>query len=207
MAPRLYLITPPVPGPGFGEALGAVLDSGAVACVRLQIDGAEEAIRRAADSLRPVCAARDVPLTIAGHLRLVIPHGLDGVHLTDGGAQAVRAARAELGAERIVGAFGGATRHRAMLLAEAGADYVAMGPVHAGALGDGTEASPELFAWWDEMIETPSVAEGGLTPGLAAGLRADFLAPRHSVWNHPDGPLAGIHAYAAAAGPMATVAG
>ena len=44
------------------------------------------------------------------------------------------------------------------------------------------------------MIETPSVAEGGLTP-RDAGLRADFLAPRLSVWNHPDGPLAGLKAW------------
>ena len=197
MAPRLYLITPPVLTPGFTDSLGAALDTGTVACVRLQIDGSEDTIRRAADALRPVCAARDVPLAMTEHVRLVVPHGLDGVHLTDGGPQAVRSARAALGAERIVGAFGGATRHRAMLLAEAGADYVALGPVQAGALGDGSEASADLFAWWDEMIETPSVAEGGLTPDFAASLRADFLAPRLSVWGHPDGPLVGLAAYAA----------
>ena len=195
MADRLYLITPPVLGAGFADDLAAVLDAGGVACVRLQIDGSEDTIRRAADSLRAVCAPREMPLVIADHVRLVAPHGLDGVHLTDSAAQTVRSARASLGAERIVGAFGGTTRHRGMVLAEAGADYVALGPVQAGALGDGAEADADLFAWWDAMIETPSVAEGGLTPALAATLRADFVAPRLSLWQHPDGPLAGLRAY------------
>lgn len=200
MADRLYLVTPPSLAPDIADRLAAVLDVGGIACVRLQIDSDEAGIRRAADLLRPVCASREVPLVIADHVRLVVPLGLDGVHLTDGTPQGVRTARAVLGAERIVGAFGGTTRHRAMLLAEAGADYVALGPVHAGVLGDGSEAAPELFAWWDEMIEVPSVAEGGLDPGRDAALRADFLAPRLSVWNHPEGPVAGLRAWRAALG-------
>jgi thiamine-phosphate pyrophosphorylase len=200
MADRLYLVTPPTLAPDFADRLAAVLDAGGVACLRLQIDSDEAGIRRAADLIRPVCAAREIPLVIADHIRLVVPHGLDGVHLADATQQSVRAARAALGAERIVGAFGGTTRHRAMLLAEAGTDYVALGPVRAGGLGDGSEASPELFAWWDAMIEVPSVAEGGLDPERDAALRADFIAPRLSVWNHPDGPVAGIRAWIAAIG-------
>jgi thiamine-phosphate pyrophosphorylase len=194
MDERLYLITPPNPGTGFADRLAAVLDRGRIACVRLQMEGGEAAIRAMADALRPVCVARDVPLVIADHVRLVGPHGLQGVHLTDAGPQAVRAARQALGAEAIVGAFGGTTRHKAMLLAEAGADYVSLGPVRAGALGDGREADAELFGWWDAMIETPSVAEGGLKPTDAA-LRADFLAPRLSIWEHPDGPEAALKAW------------
>lgn len=193
-------MTPPVLSPGFADDLAAVLDVGGVACVRLQMDGSEDAIRRAADTLRPVCHDRHTPLVMVDHVRLVAAHGLDGVHLTDGAAHSVRTARASLGTDRIVGAFGGTTRHRGMLLAEAGADYVALGPVSAGVLGDGAEADAALFAWWDEMIETPSVAEGGLTPALAAALRADFIAPRLSIWQHPDGAVAGMRAYRAALG-------
>ena len=203
MTARLYLITPAVLDPApFAEALMAALDAAPVACVRLTMDGAEAAIRRAADTLQPVCAAADVALTITDHVRLVEPHGLDGVHLTDASPAAIRKARAALGDDRIVGAFGGATRHRAMTAAEAGADYVALGPVAAGALGDGTEADDDLFAWWAEMIETPSVAEGGLTVEIARRLAetADFFAPRRSVWEAPEGPAAAVRAYAAAIG-------
>lgn len=194
MDERLYLITPPAPGEDFPDRLAALLAIGGIACVRLQMEGGESAIRAMADLLRPICTERDVPLVIADHLRLVSLHGLQGVHLTDAGPQAVRAARQALGSEAIIGAFGGSTRHKAMSLAEAGADYVSLGPVRAGALGDGREADASLFEWWDTMIETPSVAEGGLRPQDAA-LRADFLAPRLSVWDHPDGAEAGLLAW------------
>jgi thiamine-phosphate pyrophosphorylase len=112
----------------------------------------------------------------------------------------VRRARALLGPDAILGAHGGATRHRAMGAAEAGADYVSLGPVDAGGLGDGAEAGPELFAWWAEMIETPSVAEGGMTPARARALSdaADHVAARFSVWNAPEGHAAAAAAYAAA---------
>jgi thiamine-phosphate pyrophosphorylase len=199
--PGLYLVTPPAFDPtAFADSLAAALDAAPVACVRLALDGAEAEIRAAADALQPVCAAREVALVIADHVRLVKPHGLDGVHLPGAAAKAVRAARAEIGAERTVGAWAGASRHWGMTAAEAGADYVALGPVAAGALGDGVEASPELFAWWAEVIETPVVAEGGMTPEMARALAGsvDFIAARMSVWGHPDGPAAAVRAYAAA---------
>jgi thiamine-phosphate pyrophosphorylase len=198
-APRLYLITPPAFEPAaFAPLLAAALDAGGVACVRLDLVGDEAAIRRAAGALRPVCVARDVALVIADHLRLVGPLGLDGVHLADGSAAAVRRAREALGPEAIVGAGAGASKHRGMTAAEAGADYVALGPVAAGALGTGEEADADLFAWWSEMIETPSVAEGGLTLDAARALAplADFLAPREAVWDAPEGPAAAVRAFA-----------
>jgi thiamine-phosphate pyrophosphorylase len=194
-APRLYLITPPAFEPAaFAPLLAAALDAGGVACVRLDLVGDEAAIRRAAGALRPVCVARDVALVIADHLRLVGPLGLDGVHLADGSAAAVRRAREALGPEAIVGAAAGLSKHRGMVAAEAGADYVSLGPVAPDA---GAAADADLFAWWSEMIETPSVAEGGLTLDAARALAplADFLAPREAVWDAPEGPAAAVRAF------------
>ena len=85
---------------------------------------------RAADALRPVAHARDVPLVVADHFRLAGRLGLDGVHLADGARQ-VREARKALGADAIVGAFARASRHDGLTAAEIGADYVAFGPVGA----------------------------------------------------------------------------
>lgn len=202
-AARLCLVTPAAFEPAaFAHALAAALDAGGVACVRLDLAGGEAAIRAAALALKPVCAARDVALTLAEHPRLAKDLGLDGVHLRDGGPAAIKAARALLGEDAIVGAWAGASRHRGMVAAEAGADYVSLGPVRAGALGDGAEADAALFAWWAEIIETPCVAEGGLTPEIAAALAAtaDFFAPRASVWEHADGPAAAVLAYRASLG-------
>ena len=200
---RLYLVTPERFDPaGFAPLLGRALGTGAVACVRLDLGTApEQAWRAAADNLLQVCHAADVALVVAEHWRLVQPLGLDGVHLGSGQTP-VREARKALGPDRIVGAFAGTSRHRGMTLAEAGADYVAFGPVgETGLLGDEARAGDELFGWWSEMIETPSVAEGGVTEAEAARLSAvaDFLVPDRRLWQFPD-PAAAISALAAALG-------
>lgn len=201
--PRLYLLTPPLSGPStFGDQLAAALDAAPVACVRLRMAGGDEdALRRTADQLREICHARDVAIVLTDHYRLVGPLGLDGAHLADA-RLTVRDARKELGADAIVGAYAGASRHDGMNAAEAGADYVSLGPVAETAMGGGDLATPDLFQWWAEMIETPVVAEGGVTAALAAQLseHADFIAADDAVWNHPDGPAAGAKALSDAIG-------
>lgn len=199
-ATQIYLVTPPfltlLP---FGDLLAGLLDAVEVACVRLALGTSDEdELMRAADTLRAICHARDVPLVMAEHYRLAARLGLDGVHLRDG-SRRVRAAREALGANAIVGAFAGTSRHDGMTAAEIGADYVSFGPVAAGSLGDGTEAPLELFQWWSEMIETPVVAEGGLTLARTEEIAraADFLALGDELWSAPEGPVAALHAFAA----------
>ncbi|MFO1106555.1 MAG: thiamine phosphate synthase [Amaricoccus sp.] len=199
VAARLYLITPPVLALAeFEGRLGRLLDGFDIACVRLALaTGSEDILARAADTLRPICHARDVPLVIADHFRLVGPLGLDGVHLSDGPRQ-VRAARTALGAEAIVGAYAHASRHEGMTAGEIGADYVSFGPLSSSSLGDGVLAPLELFGWWSEMIELPVIAEGGLTPDLAGSLAgiADFIGLGDEIWSHPGGPEAELARYA-----------
>lgn len=196
--PQIYLISPPeIELSRFPEKLATVLDSHDIACFRLDLAGQDEDfIARAADACRAICHERDVAIVIARHLRLVERLGLDGVHLD--GARLVRDARKELGEEAIVGAFAGTSRHDGMNAGEAGADYVAFGPAGETALGDGTRADPELFAWWSEMIEIPVVAEGALTPGLVASLSpvTDFFGIGAEIWNAED-PAAALATLAA----------
>ena len=187
--PQLYLVTPPVFDLAvFPDRLAAVLDSHAVACVRLALaTNTEDDLARAADALRSVAHARDVALVIERHVLMVERLGLDGVHLLDGG-RSVRKVRKDLGTDAIVGAFCGVTRHEGISAAEAGADYVAFGPVGATALGDGSVAAHELFGWWSEMVEVPVVAEGGLTADLVAafGPVTDFFAVGDEIWREAD---------------------
>lgn len=191
--PQLYLVTPPEFEPAeFAPRLAAVLDAAPVACLRLALASrSEDRLLRAADALREVAHARDVPVVIERHVELARRLGLDGVHLPDG-ARGVRKARAALGGEAIVGAFCRASRHEGMTAGESGADYVAFGPAGAGALDDGTVAERDLFAWWSEMIELPVVAEGGLTAALVAELApvADFLAVGEEIWSDDDAAAA-----------------
>jgi len=176
-----------------------MLDAVEVACVRLALaTSSEDDLARAADALRVVCHARDVPLVVAEHYRLAARLGLDGAHLGDG-PRRVRAAREALGANGIVGAFARASRHDGMTAAEIGADYVAFGPLADSGLGDGVAAPLDLFAWWSETIETPVVAEGGLDLDRAAEIAAvaDFVALGDELWSHPDGPEPALRAFAA----------
>lgn len=184
---RLYLATPPrLDLAEFPALLAQTLATGHVACVRLDLPGAEEAaIRKAADVLRPVCHDADVALVIADHYRLAAPLGLDGVHV--GGPAKYADIRKEIGADQILGVHAGASRHMGMTAAEAGADYVAFGPVADTGLGDGAVAEADLFQWWSEMIETPVVADGGVSDAHLATLSpiTDFVVPGADIWDDP----------------------
>lgn len=192
--PQIYLVTPPDFDPDvYPDRLAAVLDGIDVACVRLALATRDEdRIARAADALRQVAHARDVAIVIESHLLLVARHGLDGVHLTDG-ARTVRHARKELGGDAIVGAFCRTSRHDGMTAAEAGADYVAFGPLGQTPLGDGAVVDYDLFAFWSEAIEVPVVAEGALTEALIAqfGPVTDFFGVGDEIWRSDD-PLAAL---------------
>ncbi|WP_068111517.1 thiamine phosphate synthase [Tropicimonas marinistellae] len=199
--PQIYLITPPeFELSRFPDRLASVLDARDIACVRLALASQDEdRIARAADACRAVCHARDVAIVIDSHLRLVERHGLDGVHLS--GARGIRDARKDLGEDAIVGSHCGTSRHDGMNAGEAGADYIAFGPVGETALGDGSVAERDLFEWWSQMIELPVVAEGGLTPELVRGLApiTDFFGIGTEIWSQEDA-VAALAALMAGAG-------
>lgn len=197
--PQIYLISPPqIDLERFPELLGRVLDAVPVACLRLGlVSRDEDELARAADACRAVAHERDVALVISDHLLLAERLGLDGVHLSDG-HKSVRGARKVLGPDAIAGCHCGATRHDGISAAEAGADYVAFGPV-SGALGDGTTAPDDLFQWWSEMIEIPVVAEGGLDAQSIARLAplTDFFGIGEEIWRTDD-PSGALRALVAA---------
>jgi thiamine-phosphate pyrophosphorylase len=192
--PQIYLISPPdVDLTTFPDTLAGVLDAVPVACLRLALATRDEdRMARSADALREVAHARDVAIVIETHIALADRLGLDGVHLADG-AKSLRYARKILGPDAIVGAFCGTSRHDGINAAEAGADYVAFGPVGETSLGTGARASLDLFEWWSEMIEVPVVAEGALTTDIIAQLSTmtDFIAPGEEIWR-VDNPLAAL---------------
>ena len=197
--PQLYLVTPPDFDLGsFPDTLDWVLDAEEIACIRLALATRDEdRLLRASDAVREIAHRHDIALVIETHVVLAQRLGLDGVHLLDG-ARTVRHARKELGPDAIVGAFCGATRHDGMTAGETGADYVSFGPVGGAALGDGTLAEADLFAWWSEMIELPVVAEGGLTPELVRALTpvTDFFAIGEEIWTADD-PVTALKALVA----------
>lgn len=187
--PQITLITPPsFDLDVFPAQLAKVMDSVEIACLRIALASKEEDnLLRAGDVLREIAHARDVAVVIESHLGLVERLGLDGVHLTDG-ARTIRKARKDLGNDAIIGAHCGGTRHEGISAGEAGADYVAFGPVGQSALGTGTQADFDLFQWWSEMIEVPVIAEGALTVELIErfGPVTDFFGIGPEIWGAED---------------------
>ena len=194
--PQITLITPPVLDLDiFPSVLARVMDGVEIACLRLSLASKDpDDIGRAADAARVVAHARDVAIVIENHALCVERHGLDGIHLTDG-SRAIRALRKDLGADAIVGSFCGISRHEGMSAGEAGADYVAFGPIGEAGLGLGTQAPRDLFEWWSEMIEVPVIAEGALTHSLVESFApvTDFFALGPEIWGTED-PLAALKA-------------
>lgn len=194
--PQITLITPPVLDlHGFPDQLAAVMDSVEIACLRLSLAARDEdTLGRAADACRLVAHARDVAIVIENHVLFVERHGLDGIHLTDG-ARSIRGMRKDLGADAIVGAYCGVTRHEGITAGEAGADYVAYGPIGETPLGKGERADFALFDWWSAMIEVPVIAEGALTRDLIAqfGPVTDFFGIGLEIWS-AENPAAALKA-------------
>lgn len=200
---RLYLITPPrIDLATFPALLALALDAGDVACVQLRLkDVGDDVIRRAIDTLRPVVQSREVAFILNDRPDLAVAGGCDGVHVGQEDTPYAQA-RKIVGRDAIVGVTCHDSRHLAMVAGEDGADYVAFGAFFDTATKDPkARAEPEILSWWQEMMEVPCVAIGGITvencPVLVqAG--ADFLAVSGGVWNHPDGPAAAVKAFNAA---------
>jgi thiamine-phosphate pyrophosphorylase len=198
---RLYLISPErIEHPSiFATDLRAALDGGDVAAFQLRLkDVSDDAIARAADTLRPICQQRDVAFILNDRPDLAATLDCDGVHVGQEDMSCAEARRL-VGPDRQVGVTAKASRHLAMEAAEAGADYVAFGAFfQSSTKAVTTPADIEILEWWSGLMEVPCVAIGGITvencrPVIAAG--ADFLAVAGGVWNYNEGPEAAVRAF------------
>ncbi len=197
---RLYLITPPaIEDPAaFARRLEDALSGGDVAALQVRLKPATDAqIEAVTRAVLPVARARGVAVILNDRPDLALRLDCDGVHLGQDDASCTEARRI-LGKDRTVGITCHDSRHLAMEAAEAGADYVAFGAFFPTTTKDAsTRAEPELLADWQQIMQTPCVAIGGITPDNARGLAAagaDFLAVSAGVWTHPGGPAAAVAA-------------
>lgn len=197
---RLYLITPPkMELPAFIDALGDALSGGDLACVQLRLKDTSDAdVLRIGAALKPIVQAADAAFILNDRPDLAAKLDADGVHVGQSDASYAEA-RAALGKDRIVGVTCHDSRDLAYEAAEAGADYVAFGAFYPTGTKDPSHwAEPELLEIWQETMETPCVAIGGITVENAEPLvrsGADFLAVSAGVWAHPEGPRAAVAAF------------
>ena len=177
---RLFLVAP---GDGDSARLEACLSAAMAAgdIASLLISAGAHA-RNIADALTPVAQDGDVAVLIESDIALAMEVDADGVEVT-GGLSLYHDARAALGKARIVGADANADRHRAMEMAEAGADYVRI-----DIFADGPGDQP-LGQWWAELFEVPCVSRAPLsTEQIVQAVRdgVDFVRPADELWLSPD---------------------
>jgi thiamine-phosphate pyrophosphorylase len=185
---RLYLITPSaLPDlEAFGQTLAEALEGGDVAALQIRLkDVADTEISRAVQALKPIAQAHEVAVILNDRPDLAAKLDCDGVHIGQDDASYTQA-------RRLMGPTCHDSRHLAMEAAEAGADYVAFGAFFETATKEAsTRAEPEILGVWQETMQTPCVAIGGITAENARGLAkagADFLAVSGGVWNAAEGP-------------------
>ncbi|HEX5958489.1 MAG TPA: thiamine phosphate synthase [Hyphomicrobiaceae bacterium] len=167
---------------GADERLAAVLSAAQLAAVLIAPAHGQQL---QAAAVRPLVErARQAGATVLirddAHLARAV--SADGVHLAaqDEPRAPYDAARGVVGRDALVGAEAGISRHTAMVLAEAGADYVSFGaPPHLKDRDKGRLRREELVRWWSPLFEVPCVAFDVETPGEAAALAtagADLIA-------------------------------
>ncbi len=177
---RLFLSVPDEAEPESAAAcLAAAIQAGDIAAVRVRQRGSEEDMLQMISALKPITDAHQVALVLAGDPGLAKRMGADGVEVRD--LAGLKDARARLGTGSILGAECGTSRHAAMELGEAGADYLGFSDPD-GNLGD-------LIAWWAELFEVPCVALDPAdlkTAGELARRGADFVRPADAMWTSPE---------------------
>src|ERR1700746_2727108 len=194
---RLYLITPPALDPErFAKELEEALAGGDVASLQLRLkDCDDDVIRRATRMLKPITQDRGVAFIMNDRPDLAAELDCDGVHVGEEDMPYTEARRL-LGPDRIVGVTCGDSRHRAVVAAEAGADYVAFGAFFPSTTKSAEHhADPEILRDWSETTVVPCCAIGGITQencGPLVEADADFLAVIGAIWSHPKGPRAAV---------------
>jgi thiamine-phosphate pyrophosphorylase len=195
---RIVLVSPlKIDLASFPTALEQALAGGDVASVLLAPEGISDmALQRIAEVLTPIAQQAGAAVLVADDTRAVGRSKADGVHVT-GGIEPLRDAVTAFHPQRIVGAGNVFTRHDAMEMADAGADYVFFGLLDRPEDADVHPKSLEFAEWWVPVFEPPCIVMAGSDIASIrpiAELGADFVALRDAVWNDPRGPKLAVEA-------------
>lgn len=195
---RLFLITPPAFEPeAFAQDLAAALAGGDVACLLIAVDDADtDTLQRYTEALAPMAQEAGVAVLVRNDTRAAGRARADGVHV-DSGVDDLKLAQESFQPDRIVGVGGIKDRHTGMQLAELETDYVFFGMLDLEEHDEVHRKTLDLAEWWAEVFEIPCVALAGRDIASVRDValtRAEFVALRAGVWEHPQGAGAAVAA-------------
>lgn len=186
----LYAVTPDVTDTRELEAKVEAALLGGAALVQYRNKTADARLRSLqAGALLALCRAHGVPLIVNDHVELATALDLDGLHLgkEDG---LLPQARAQLGADKLLGASCYDRLDSAIAAVHAGADYVAFGSFFPSTVKPGAVRAPlALLRNARRELSVPIVAIGGITLDNAAQLiaaGADAVAVISALFSAPD---------------------
>ena len=162
------------------SVLTAALDAAPIASLLIRAEPDTPLESASTRSLVALAQKRGVAALLAADPELASKFDADGIHVpwSSDIVRHFKTARAAAGG-MIVGADAGRTRHDAMELGEAGADYVAFGiPAHVEDRQRAAERQLDLVSWWSDVFEIPCVALDVATAeqaGQLAQAGADFV--------------------------------
>lgn len=174
-------------GVGAAKLLMAALDTVDIASLVIEQSADAPLVAEQVLPLVEAAQARGVAALLMNDARLARTVKADGVHLAVSPTSLTdyAAAREILGARGLIGVDAGRSRHDAMALGEAGADYVAFGiPDFVAERDIALRRQLDLVQWWAEIFEVPVVAFDVTTSEHAGALAlagADFVSLRLSL--------------------------
>lgn len=198
---QIYLISPPRIDDidAFLKQLDEVIAAGVISVFQLRLKGIENReIVLMGKKIVPKLQEAGIAVIINDNPRIAKDLHADGVHLGQEDGDIIEA-RKLLGKDAIIGATCHNSKHLGMEAAEAGADYVAFGAFYPTQTKEVIHhADIEILEWWQDIMEIPCVAIGGINidnalPIINAG--ADFIAISSGVWNYEGGIKAALQKF------------
>jgi len=195
---QIYLLTPPkiVDLDAFARAFENAINAAPVACLQIRLKDTPEAeIERIYEKLAPIAHIQGTLILINDNADIAARCGADGVHLGQQDMK-INLAKQLLSDDAIIGVTCHNSKDLAFEAGLAGANYVAFGSFFKSETKpDASPADLELLTWWNETMEIPCVAIGGITTQNAQHVieaGANFIAVSSGVWDHEDGPAAAV---------------
>jgi len=168
---QIYLLTPPVIDDveAFCETLKTTLAAAPVACLQIRLkDLDDSALVQAGRAITATCHAAGVEVILNDRPDLVADIGADGAHIGQDDMDYF-SSREVLGGDAIIGVTCHNSKELAFAAASAGADYVGFGAFfETPTKTPKARAELEILSWWQEAVEIPCVAIGGITVDNAA---------------------------------------
>ena len=194
---QLYLITPPQIKDVdlFCLNLEAALSAAPVSCLQIRLKKENNEceddviILSLFNKIKPICDKYETLIIINDNPYVAKKAKADGVHLGQEDTDYFHA-RELLGHEAIIGITCHNSKELAFKAASSGADYVAFGAFYSSETKYiKHKANMEILEWWQEAMEIPCVAIGGIDISnvenvIKAG--ADFIALSNAIWSNSE---------------------